>query len=168
MDIGGNVERIVELDDSAIVTQILHMSFITVAIQFNFTKEKVPFFPAFITEDIIENQMSNGLKMYGYDISGKVVACIGYSQMNETTALIERFATMPDYRHFGIGKKLMTFIENKIKEAGGEIAEIHVISINEELIEWYVKLGYKIIRMDKLADGDKKLPFDLCVMNRKL
>jgi ribosomal protein S18 acetylase RimI-like enzyme len=160
------MEKINEINDSAVIMHILNMSFMTVAIQFNFTKEKVPFFPAFITEDIIKEQLNNGLKMFGYDDSGKTVACGGYSQYKDDIYLVERLATLPDYRHYGIGRKLMDFIENKIREDGGKTAEVHVVSINQALIEWYKKLNYKVTRYDVISDKYKNLPFDICVMNK--
>jgi ribosomal protein S18 acetylase RimI-like enzyme len=106
--------------------------------------------------------------MYGYKIDDQIVGCIGYSYYKEQIYFIERLATLPEYRHLGIGKKLMEYIENKIKENDGKTAEIHVVDINEILVEWYKKLNYKHIRTDKLVDGTKKLPFDSCVMNKEL
>jgi ribosomal protein S18 acetylase RimI-like enzyme len=162
------MENILELVDSTIITNILNKAFMTVALHFGFTKENVPRFPAFIGSDIIENQLNNGLKMYGYKIDDQIVGCIGYSYYKEQIYFIERLATLPEYRHLGIGKKLMENIENKIKENGGKTAEIHVVDINEILVEWYKKLNYKHIRTDKLVDGTIKLPFDSCVMNKEL
>jgi ribosomal protein S18 acetylase RimI-like enzyme len=163
-----NLNNIVELTDSGIITDILNKAFMTVALQFNFTKENVPRFPAFITSNIIENQLNNGLKMYGYKNDEKITACVGYSYYKEQIYFIERLAALPDYRHLGIGKKLMNFVENKIMESGGKTAEIHVVDINIILVEWYKKLGYKEIRVDNLVDGAKELPFNSCVMNKIL
>jgi ribosomal protein S18 acetylase RimI-like enzyme len=162
------MENITELYDSHLITGILNKAFMTVALQFNFTKETVEKFPAFMESDIIENQLKNGLKMYGYNENNKIVGCAGYSFYKDKVYMIERLGTLPEYRHKGIGKKLMTFIENKIRKNGGEIAEIHVIDINELLINWYKNMNYKQIRTDKLYDGKRKLPFNSCVMNKEL
>jgi len=59
------MENIMEIKDSKIITGILNKAFITVALQFNYTKENAPKFPAFIESNIIENGLNNGLKMYG-------------------------------------------------------------------------------------------------------
>jgi ribosomal protein S18 acetylase RimI-like enzyme len=140
----------------------------TVALHFGFTKENVPRFPAFIGPAVIEKQLNNGLKMYGYKINDQIVGCVGYSYYKEQIYFIERLATLPEYRHLGIGKKLMEYIENKIKENGGKTAEIHVVDKNKILVEWYEKQSYKHIRIDKLVDGTKNLPFNSCVMNKEL
>ena len=84
---------------------------------------------------VIDNQLKNGLKMYGYSIDNKIVGCAGYSFYNDRVYMIERLGTLPEYRHKGIGKILIAFVENKIRENGGEIAEIHVIDINEILVK---------------------------------
>jgi GNAT superfamily N-acetyltransferase len=124
---------------------------LTVALSFGFTKENVPRFPAFIDSDVIEKQLNNGLKMYGYKINDKIVGCIGYSFYKDQIYFIERLATLPEYRHLGIGKKLMEYVDK-----------------NVILVEWYKKMNYKQIRIDKLADGTIELPFDLLVMNKEL
>ena len=162
------MENITELYDSHLITDILNKAFMTVAIQYNFTKETVERFPAFMESVVIDNQLKNGLKMYGYKEDNKIVGCAGYSFYNDKVYMIERLGTLPEYRHKGIGKKLMEFIENKIRKNGGKIAEIHVVDINEVLIEWYKNKNYKQIRTDKLYDGERKLPFNSCVMNKEL
>jgi len=158
------MDDIIELNDSKIITDILNRAFLTVAQQFNFTKENAPTFPAFINSDRIEGSLQKGLKMYGYKYNDQIIACAGYSYYKDQIYFIERLATLPEYRHLGIGKKIMDFVENKIVETGGKIAEIHVVDKNIELREWYKQLGYVEIRIDEI----KTLPFNSCVMNKEL
>jgi ribosomal protein S18 acetylase RimI-like enzyme len=77
--------------------------------------------------------------MYGYIINDGIAGCVGYSYHKEKIYFIQRLATLPEYRHLGIGKKLMEFVESKIIEIGGKIAEVHVVDKNILLIEWYKK-----------------------------
>jgi len=158
------MENIIEINDSKIITDILNKAFITVAQQFNFTKENAPTFPAFINSDRIDGFLHNGLKMYGYKKNDLIIGCVGYSCYRDQVYFIERLATLPEYRHLGIGRKLMEFIENKIIETGGRIAEIHVVDKNIVLREWYKKINYAEIRVDEI----KTLPFNSCVMNKEL
>jgi len=156
------MEKIDELHNSRIITEILNKAFNTVALQFNFTRENAPRFPAFIDQTIIEKDLQRGLKMFGFKVNDRVAGCIGYSFYKEKIYLIERLATLPEYRHSGIGRKLMDFCENKIRDAGGKIIELHVVDQNKVLIEWYEKQGYRIIRVDEI----KTAPFNSCVMNK--
>jgi len=158
------MENIIEVNDSKIITDILNRAFITVARQYNFTKENAPTFSAFINSDRIDGFLNNGLKMYGYKKDNQIIGCVGYSYYKDRIYFIERLATLPEYRHLGVGKKLMQFAENEIKDIGGEIAEIHVVDKNIVLREWYKKLNYVEIRIDEI----KTLPFDSCVMNKEL
>jgi len=154
------MENIKELKDSKIIAEILNKAFITVAEQYGFTRENAPIFPAFINPDRVEANLSRGLKMYGYEIDGKTAGCAGYSFYKDEIYIIERLAVLPEYRHMGIGKKLMEFIENEIRKNNGKTAEVHVVDKNIVLREWYKKLGYREIRIDKI----KTMPFNSCVM----
>ena len=156
--------NVFEIKDSKIITDILNKAFMTVAQEYGFTKENAPTFPAYMDSDRIENSMNNGLKMYGYIINDKIIGCVGYSNYREKIYFIERLATLPEYRHSGIGKKLMEFAENKIKEIGGKKIEIHVVDKNYVLREWYRKLNYVEIRIDEI----KTLPFNSCVMIKEI
>jgi len=158
------MKNIIEINDSKIIADILNKAFMTVAKQFGFTKENASIFPAFITPGIIENQLCNGLKMYGYKDKEKIVGCAGYSCYKDQLYFIQRLATLPEYRHLGIGKKLMGFIETKIKDIGGKIAEVHVVDKNIVLREWYKQLGYVEVRIDEL----KTIAFNSCAMQKEL
>jgi ribosomal protein S18 acetylase RimI-like enzyme len=164
-----NMEKITELFDSKIITNILNRAFLTFAQEFNFTKENAPNHLAFINSDGVEACLNNGLKMYGYKSDDKIIGCVGYSYHKNKIYLIERLATLPEYRNLGVGKKLMEFIENKIKNIGGKIAEIHVTDINTALREWYKKQGYMEIGIEKVhIPGMATLPFMACIMNKYL
>ena len=158
------MEDIIEINDSRAITDVLNKASMTVALEFDLTKENAPRHPAFIGSDVIELQLSKGLKMYGYIINNQIVGCVGYWSDNDKIYHIERLAVLSEYRHLGIGKKLMPFVENEITENGGKIAEIHVLDRNSLLVAWYKKLGYVEIRIDEL----KHLPFNSCVMNKTL
>jgi ribosomal protein S18 acetylase RimI-like enzyme len=163
------MENIIELNDSNVIANILNNAFMAFAKEFNFTKENAPYHLAFINSDGIKIWLNNGLKMYGYKIDEKIISCAGYTYYNDQIYLIERLATLPEYRNLGIGKKMMKFIENKIKNNGGKIVEIHVTDKNTVLREWYKKQGYIEIRIEEVnIPGIEKVPFKACVMNKEL
>ena len=94
----------------------------------------------------------------------KLICCAGFSYYKDDIYFIERLATLPEYRHLGVGKKLMEYVEGKIRDIGGKIVEIHIVDKNIVLKEWYKELKYVEIRIDEI----KALPFNSCVMNKKL
>jgi hypothetical protein len=51
------MENITGIKDSKVIADILNRAFMTVARQFNFTRENAPGFPAFIGPGVIEKQL---------------------------------------------------------------------------------------------------------------
>jgi ribosomal protein S18 acetylase RimI-like enzyme len=163
------LENILEINNSKIISNILNRAFLAFAQEYNFTKENAPNHLAYINSDGIEIWLNNGLKMYGYKMDDKIIGCVGYSFYKEQIYLIERLATLPEYRNLGVGKKLMGFIENKIRNMGGKIVEIHVTDKNIVLKKWYREQGYVEKKIEEVnIPGIKKVPFKACVMNKEL
>ena len=163
------MDKIIELNDTKIIVNILNRAFLSFANEYNFTKENAPNHLAFINSERVDAFLDNGLKMYGYETNGKVVGCAGYSFYKENVYLIERLAILPEYQSKGFGKSIMGFIENKIKNIGGKIIEIHVTDKNIPSREWYKKQGYVEIRIQEVnIPGIVVVPFKACVMNKKL
>jgi N-acetylglutamate synthase-like GNAT family acetyltransferase len=156
--------EIVGIYDSKMITKILNVSFMTVANEYGFTKEKVPTFPAFIEHDVIENDIRNGLKIFGYKKNNTIIGCAGYTKYTDEIYKIKRLAVLPKYRHQGIGKKLLQNIERKIKKVGGKIIEIHIVNENEQLKGWYKKNGYEEIKIEQID----RLPFKVCIMQKEI
>jgi GNAT superfamily N-acetyltransferase len=129
------LENIQELDDSKIISDILNKAFLTFAQDYNFTKENAPNHLAYINLDGIKIWLNNGSKMYGYKMDNKIINCGGYSYYKDQVYLIERLATLPEYRNLGVGKKIMKFIENEIKNKNGKNTEIYVTDKNTVLRE---------------------------------
>ena len=163
------MENIMELHDSKIIKGILNKAFLAFALEYNFTNENAQNHLAYIDSEKIQIWLNNGLKMYGYRIDNKIIACGGYSYKKDKIYSIERLATLPEYRNLGVGKKLMGYIENKVKDIGGEIVEIHVTDKNTVLKEWYKKQGYIEIKIVEVnIPGIAVVPFKACVMNKEL
>jgi N-acetylglutamate synthase-like GNAT family acetyltransferase len=157
------VDNIIEINDVKTITEILNKSFLTVAQKYGYTEENAPTFPAFIGTDIIEKQIAKGLKIYGYKREAKIIGCSGYSSENNKF-IIELLAVLTEYRHSCIGKKLIEYIENEIKQKDGKIIEIHIVNNNEILKAWYIKLGYNEIKVEEYEN----LPFRVCIMNKQI
>ncbi|ULQ59774.1 GNAT family N-acetyltransferase [Brucepastera parasyntrophica] len=145
------MEHITEISDSGRITEIVNKAFMTVARQFNYTKENASHFPVFAEKEEICRQLESGLKMYGYVKDDEIIACIGYSYQENQKYLIERLATLPEYRHLGIGTKLLDFAEQKIRDRDGKTAEVHIVDNNKVLKVWYKKLSYKESRIEAPA-----------------
>lgn len=157
-------KEIIQIDNAQLITEIVNNSFRTVALMYGYTKELVPTFPAFIHSDVIQKQLDNGLIIYGYIQDENIVGCAGYKYFKDDIYKIERLAVIPKYRHLGIGKQLVEYVEQQIGECKGKIAEIEIVDNNTRLREWYKMLGFEEIRIDIY----EHLPFKVCVMDKKV
>ncbi|MBQ9327730.1 MAG: GNAT family N-acetyltransferase [Solobacterium sp.] len=70
--------------------------------------------------------------------------------LNETTAMIGRVVVLPEYRHQGLGTKLMKECEAWAKELGCDTA---VVESRENKTAFYEQLGYQITD-DTLIEGE--------------
>lgn len=157
------IEGIKNKNDIDRITIVINQSFQTVAEEFGFTEQSVPTFPAFIKPEIIENQISKGLFLYCFSVADAFAGSVGISDLRDTnTFKIERLAVLPEYRHCGIGKKLMDFAYNEIAARSGKIAQVEIVNENTKLKSWYTNNGFREIRIDTY----KHLPFTVCVMNK--
>lgn len=160
--------RIIEVETAeqiAVVTGIINRSFQTVADEFLFTKETVPGFPAYISIEKISGQIRDGLNMYLYEEGDRNVGCIGICFSDGANGCkVERLAVIPEFRHRGIGKKLMEFIENKAKLMNEETLQLEIVHENSILKNWYSANGFVELRIDTYDH----LPFKVGVLEKKL
>jgi ribosomal protein S18 acetylase RimI-like enzyme len=155
---------IISLDDPRLIVGILNRSFLTVAKTFGYTAEQVPSFPAFIDSSVIVGQLQEEFKIFGAKIDNAIVGCAGYKFIDGTTSVIERLAVLPEYRHRGIGKYLLEYIENIIKTDKGKIIELSMVDNNLVLKNWYKRFGYRELRIEEYP----QLPFKVCVLQKRL
>jgi ribosomal protein S18 acetylase RimI-like enzyme len=146
--------------------KILHESFGTVADEFNLTADNCPSNAAFIS---LEDFLKKKNKRTHYYLAIKNNIPIGFvateqSNGNPETYYIEKLAVLPGYRHNGIGKKLMEFVEEKIRNCAGKRISLGIIAENGRLKDWYLKLGYK----DSGTKFFNHLPFRVCFLEKEL
>lgn len=153
-----------EQDLSAIV-KVLNLSHGTIARDFNFTKEDNPTNNAFIDEKTLREQLNNGIELYGLKMNNRLVGCIAIekSKREPDTYYIEKVSVLPEFRHQGIGVRLMDFATAKIKDAGGQIISIALIDSNTKLKKWYLSQGF----IETGFKDFEHLPFRVCFMRKE-
>lgn len=157
--------EVISQNEIELVTKIINEAFLTVAHEFNFTQENAPTFPAYITAARIENQIQCGLKLFIYKDNEINVGCIGVSYSKESNCFkAERLAVIPEYRHRGIGKKLMNFIEEKVKKERGNSVIVEIVNENVNLKDWYIRNNFSEVKIEKYDH----LPFTVSVLEKKL
>jgi len=152
--------------DLSAVVHILNVSHGTVARDFGFTKDNNPSNNAFIDEQTLRTQLSNGINLYAMSVNNKMIACIAIEKSTKEidTYYIEKVSVIPEFRNQGYGVKLMDFATSKIKESGGKSVSIALIDSHTKLKSWYTQQGF----IETGTKDFERLPFRVCFMNKQL
>lgn len=148
------------------IHKIIQQSFLTVAIEFNLTKENSPTNPAYITIERLKESFDSGIDFFVGILDGEKVACIALEndKSNTDNYFIERLAVIPEFRHNKIGKKLLEFAMLEINKKYGLSAGIAIINENIKLKEWYLDNGFTEDRIKSF----EHLQFTVCFMSKSL
>jgi diamine N-acetyltransferase len=160
-----NSFRAIDSQAKSTLLDVLHKSFRTVADEFCFTQENNPKHGSFITMEELDILIANGLEMYGYFDNEVLVGAVGISKSkSDEMYYIEKLCVLPDKRHKGIGRALVRYSMNKIKERDGTIVSIGIINKSEKLKNWYKNIGFKEYEIKKYSN----LQFEVCIMRTRL
>ena len=139
---------------------IIHRSFITVADEFNLTKENCPNHTAFISIDKLNKQYDSGADMFLNNHNG---AYVGYFSLvdNGESVELNNLSVLPKYRHLEIGKEMVEYAKDYVtNNTAAKRITIGIIEDNTVLKNWYESLGF-------LHTGTKRfksLPFTVGFM----
>jgi diamine N-acetyltransferase len=153
-------------EDLAISVKILTDSHLTVAKEFNFTKQNNPTNSAFVDVETLKTQLSKGVELYLLIVDDTAKGCIAIEKSSKEieTYYIEKVSVLPEYRHKGYGVALMGFASTIIKQAGGKKASLALIDSNKRLKEWYLRQGF----IETGIKDFERLPFRVCFMSKRL
>lgn len=143
---------------------IIHKSFQTVADDMNLTKENCPSHTAFMPLEKLQNQFENGNPMFLYEYNNKFIGYFSLS-INDNSVELNNLSVLPEYRHIGIGKKIINYAVDYSKNTlGVNKIKIGIVEENTILKEWYKTLGF-------VHTGTRKfehLPFTVGFMELEL
>lgn len=108
-----------------------------------------------------------------YEQDGGLYGCVLLQEKAETT-YIGMLTVSPELQGKGIGKLLLHAAEEEAKKNGFTKTEMTVISVRNELIDWYKRHGYYdtcLIRPFPIGDGRfgvPKIPLEFIVLEKQL
>ena len=111
--------------------------------EFGFTEENAPGFTAFATTDEKLFRQMDGERRPMYVFVENGVLCGYYSlliQENDECEL-NNIAVLPEYRHKGIGKKLLEHSCLIARDNGCRMMNIGIVEENKRLRKWYEENG---------------------------
>jgi ribosomal protein S18 acetylase RimI-like enzyme len=118
-----------------------------------------------VLDDYLRDPVRSGYHVFVAEIDSLVAGyiCYGPTPLTESTWDIYWLAVTPDQQSQGIGKSLLAFSEEKIKESKGTIVVVETSSKTEyeSSRRFYRAQGYEIVCSiaDFYAPGDDKIIF---------
>lgn len=160
------IQKVNKQDNFAALAKLLNEAFATVAKEFGLTKENSPTNNAFITGEELKSQLTENREFYVYKENTHLAGFIAIEKSSSTpdTFYIEKLAVIPEFRHLGVGLRLMDFASSRINELGGKRISIGLIDSNTRLKEWYAEQGYVVSGIKRFDH----LPFDVCMMEKEI
>lgn len=135
--------RKVERADLSACADVIRRSFRTVADEFGFTEQNAPRFTAFaMTEERLLWHMDGEHRiMYLDEEDG--MPCGYYSLLlrGEGACELGNLSVLPEYRHKGIGGRLLAHAMERAKEQDCRVMEFSIVEENTVLRNWYESSG---------------------------
>ncbi len=108
--------------------------------------------------------MERGVIYYILLEQGTPVGCTALEKAATHISYLERLAVLPEFRHRGLGKKIVEHIFYKARQMDSKTLSIGIIAEQEELKKWYESQGF-IYMETKRFDH---LPFQVGLMEIEL
>lgn len=162
------IENIMEIgkDDIPDCVRVIQESFLTVAEEFGFTQENAPRFTGFAVNEerlIWQYEQDNRL-MFKYCADNEIIGYYSLYLKSRDECELNNLCVVPEYRHRGIGEKLL----KHAFEAAGELdfnkMLIGIVEENVRLRRWYESFGFEHTGTEKLDF----FPFTCGYMEKKL
>lgn len=146
-----NTIRHMSIEEIPECVNVIRNAFHTVADEFGFTKENAPRFTAFSTDEnriryhfCVENR-----PMYVYIYQGNIVGYYSLAILQNGEIELNNLSVIPDYRHKGIGHKLLEDCFKKVSHLGGKKLKIGIVEENALLRKWYENHGFIHVNTQK-------------------
>ena len=135
--------RKAERTDLAQCAQLVRQSFRTVADEFGITEENAPRFTAFATteEKLTQQLEAEHRPMFVYEQDGILCGYYSLSLQEKQECELNNLAVLPEYRHHGIGEKLLEHAAAFARSAGCRTMNIGIVEENTVLRKWYEQYG---------------------------
>ncbi|MCD4674838.1 MAG: GNAT family N-acetyltransferase [Desulfobacula sp.] len=146
--------------DICTLSVLINRSYQDVAQTFKLTKENCPKHPSNCTDEWIEKDVARGVTYYIVLEDGIPAGSVALEKATPELIYLERLAVLPEFRHNGLGKKLVEYVLYKARRIKAKTVSIGIIAEQEELKIWYETLGFTLVDIKKFDH----LPFQVGLM----
>ena len=158
--------REVTANDLAECVEVIKSCFLTVADEFEFTKENAPRFTAFATnvERLSWHLTNEKRPMFAFVKDKKIIGYYSLALQANNECELNNLCVLPQFRHQKIGEKLLLHAFNTAKNLGCTKMNIGIVEENQRLRKWYEKFGFSHTGTQKFDF----FPFTCGYMKREL
>lgn len=158
--------KIVREKDLTKCAELIRKSFMTVAKQFNITQENAPKYVAFaVTHESLKKQFCKEHRtMYAYYNGDDIIGFYSLSIVGNGECELNNLCVLPEFRHEGIGKRLLENSFSEAKKLGCKVMRISIVEENKTLKKWYENFGF--VHIDTVKYDF--FPFTCGYMNKDL
>jgi ribosomal protein S18 acetylase RimI-like enzyme len=111
--------------------------------------------------------MSGGTFLVAED-SGGMAGCV-YIETRDNRSYLGLLSVQPARQGSGLGRRLVAAAEVLARESGSRAMDLRVISARGELLPFYQRLGYQVVRTERFpANLIAKVPAHYMLMSKQL
>lgn len=156
--------RVITKDPLGPSVEIIRRAFSTVAEEMGLTQHNAPRYPAFMTEERLEETRRNGGVFWGLFIAGKQAGFMAVEKERDGKYWMKRLAVLPEYRHGGNGRALVDTAIAYARSRGQK--KLYIAMVNEEKVlkDWYLAMGFKETSVEKYPN----IPFSVAFMEMEI
>jgi uncharacterized repeat protein (TIGR04076 family) len=121
---------------------VIRRSFGTVAKEFGWTRENCPGHTSFITDERLAGKIKDGYHSFGYFVGDTIFGFASLTDTGDGVYEMNNVSILPEWRHYGYGKRLIDFCKEKVKILGGSKITIGIVEENAILKNWYAANGF--------------------------
>jgi len=101
-----------------------------------------------ITLEEVLDRLDHGAFLVFETKAGEIAGCVYGEVRVGALGYLGLVAVLPDRQGLGLGGRLLTTGETWLREAGCQVCEIWVLSTRTDLLAWYERIGYRIVRTE--------------------
>ena len=127
--------------EASLLAGIIRRSYAGVAQRFGLTPQNCPQHPSNCNVTWLQADFDQDKSYFVLDLH-EPAGCVAMECAGDALWYLERLAVLPRYRRQGYGELLVRFVLERVRAKGGLTVGIGLIDAQEELKQWYRRLGF--------------------------
>ncbi len=154
------IKEITSDDELRESLKVIKNSFITETEKFGITEQNCPAHPAYMTFDQLKELKEKGNLMFAMFESQRQVGFVSIRPKEDREYSLEKLSVLPAHRHKGLGRKLIQFVFDYVREREGNKISLALVNEHSKLKNWYQLFGFRETEVKQY----EHLPFKVCFM----